>query len=576
VSTPVELADTGPELEDRVPRSLATSDATELDVRLDLISGTLPTDWSGHGFITHPVPFTDGTPVFMGDGKILRLDFGPDGVDLKSRIARTPCHYVDVATLTHKDGFENNGMARMSMTLGFRNFPNTAVVALDDRLLLTSDAGRPWEIDPETLELVTPMGRNDEWTGILPSFLGIFVDWVFELHMTTAHPAVDHETQELFTVNYGIPIVGDTFTNLVRWRGHGNLDTWEVVDLNTGAPVQIAQSVHQLAITRDHIILMDTAFLVEVAVFGDDPDAIAQHPDSLIYIIRRSDLGSGPVVPARRVVMPRESVHFMADFDDRDGIVLHVAHSCAADPSEWLRADDVLADGSPVDPDLVGLPCAPTDLGAWGRYVLDRDTGTLIASELRYDERWWGGPALVAMRGPELRDRYHSLFWANAGISRELRLQRIERLYADYPYREVALSELPEEPSSLVHIHADTGEVADHYPFPAGRVCLSPVFVPRDGSTDDDDGYLVCTVISDAGDELWVFDAANLGQGPLARLGHPDLNLPFTLHTLWVPSVAPRTATYAVDIRADYAASVRKLPTDLQQVFEDDVYPHFS
>jgi hypothetical protein len=36
-----------------------------------------------------------------------------------------------------------------------------------DRLLVTYDAGRPYEIDTETLEIVTPVGANKEWQGEL-------------------------------------------------------------------------------------------------------------------------------------------------------------------------------------------------------------------------------------------------------------------------------------------------------------------------------------------------------------------------------------------------------------------------
>jgi carotenoid cleavage dioxygenase-like enzyme len=571
------LADLGPPLPDRVPRSLARSDDTELDVRLELLSGTLPTDWTGHGFFVHPVPFRDGSPVFLGDGKVVRLDFRPDGVDLRSRVLRPPDHYADLATMGHAAGFSNLGLARSSLQLGFRCFPNTALVALGDRVLVTSDAGRPWEIDPETLELVTPVGWNHEWKDILPFFVGLFVDWPFPMLMSTAHPGVDHETRELFTINYGIPLLGDdTFTDLLRWDGQGSLRSWRVIDHADGSPVVIQQSAHQMAVTRRHVILMDTSFLVEVSLTGP-AQAQEQSPDTVLYVIARADLtASARQVRARRVILPRECVHFLADFDDSDGIVLHLAHNAGADPSEWVREGDRLADGGTADRELVGLPCAPTDLGAWGRYVLDPATGAVLSGEFRYDERLWGGPALVAMRGPDAPDQVGATFWCNAGVLPELRLERIESLYADHPYREVALADLPAARPSITRIDAATGEVGDHFEMPPGRVCLSPIFVPREGSTGDDDGYVVVTVISDAGDEIWVFDAANLAQGPLARLGHRQLDLPFTLHTLWVPSVARRRATYQVDIRQDLAPAVRGLSPELRQIFEDEVYPHFS
>ena len=79
-----------------------------------------------------------------------------------------------------------------------------------------------------------------------------------------------------------------------------------------------------------------------------------------------------------------------------------------------------------------------------------------------------------------------------------------------------------------------------------------------------------------SGDELWIFDAADLARGPLCRLGHPDLDFGFTIHTTWAPAIAPRTSPYRVRARDDYAAAVASLPPELQAVFEAEVYPRFG
>ena len=176
------------ELDPRVPRSLLTGDDTELDVDLQLISGTLPTDLDGHMFLVHSVPQGGDVPMLLGDGRMMRFDFHADKVSLKTRIARTPCYYADKATEGASGGFTNMGLARTSMTLGNRNMANTGWVVMGDRLLLTYDGGRPWEVDPDTLELATAVGRNDEWPLGLPGFLEFFLDWPFPLHMSTAHP----------------------------------------------------------------------------------------------------------------------------------------------------------------------------------------------------------------------------------------------------------------------------------------------------------------------------------------------------------------------------------------------------
>jgi len=107
--------------------------------------------------------------------------------------------------------------------------------------------------------------------------------------------------------------------------------------------------------------------------------------------------------------------------------------------------------------------------------------------------------------------------------------------------------------------------------------------VPRMGSQSDTDGYIITWVCSDdettegsSGDELWIFDAADLNQGPIARLGHPDLNIPFTLHTAWMPRVERRTANYSVPIRDDIGEAVNRQSNSIRAMFENEVYPHFT
>ena len=465
---------------------------------------------------------------------------------------------------------------------------NTAFQVMGDRLLLTTDAGRPHELNPESLEVVTPVGRNEHWSSALPGWIGWFTHWPFPLVMSTAHPGYDHESGEVFSVSYGLSILGmGVFTRLVGWDGRGDLTTWNVLN-RWGQDLEIKQSVHQMAVTRNYVVIMDTAFLVEMESILMPGASRAQSPDTDIHIIKRSDPapGGGDVV-AKTVTIPRESVHFLADFDDADDkITLHVAHNCAADASEFLSDSDVRADtGGPIDPQLMGLPAAPTDQGGLGRYVLDARTGSLLEADLLFDEDLtWGGPALVTWPGNHSPERHQHLWWASVGFSEDLHLQRIEDLYADYPYRRVPLESLPTggKPANLIRLDPQNLQIVDYFTFPNGRVGLSPQFVPREGSTTEGDGYLVCTVISDdtqtpgsSGDEVWIFDAELLAQGPLARLGHDQLNLPFTLHTAWMENASARSASYMLDVRSDVEGEVAHHSSEVQDLFEQHVYPNF-
>ena len=77
------------------------------------------------------------------------------------------------------------------------------------------------------------------------------------------------------------------------------------------------------------------------------------------------------------------------------------------------------------------------------------------------------------------------------------------------------------------------------------------------------------------GDELWIFDAADLAQGPLCRLAHPLLSVPFTMHTAYLPELRANPRGYRIDVEADHQAAVSQLSQPLQDLFRHQVYPHF-
>ncbi|WP_250632638.1 carotenoid oxygenase family protein [Rhodoflexus caldus] len=212
------------------PRPLLAASRKELNqIALDVKEGTVPTDLQGFVFInsavgtvnTNGLPYTErysdgsiaqeySTPVINGDGLILKFDLTKKGqVLLSTGLMRTPCYYADEATMRgtvwHKKyGFMNLGLARISIKMGTRNQINTAVQPVKfgndkhTRLLATFDAGRPFEFDPHTLNLITPIGANKEWRGGTPPFMR----QPFAMVLTTAHPVFDPRTRELFTVNF--------------------------------------------------------------------------------------------------------------------------------------------------------------------------------------------------------------------------------------------------------------------------------------------------------------------------------------------------------------------------------------
>jgi hypothetical protein len=51
--------------------------------------------------------------------------------------------------------------------------------------------------------------------------------------------------------------------------------------------------------------------------------------------------------------------------------------------------------------------------------------------------------------------------------------------------------------------------------------------------------------------EVWIFRAGDLAAGPVCRLGHPDLDWGYTLHTAWLPAVPALSRAGMVTLEDD-------------------------
>ncbi|HHP7231625.1 MAG TPA: carotenoid oxygenase family protein [Xenococcaceae cyanobacterium] len=646
------------------PRAIMTASDDEIEIVLNVTAGKLPDDLGGHVFMIAPVgsvnsdglPNPSGTHIWNGNGMIYRLDFErPEQVALTSRLVKSPCYYADEATQPGSSysqyQFNDYGMARFSVELGMRNQLNTALIPMQfsesesERLLITFDGGRPYEIDPVTLKLVTPLGANTEWRP------GINLNFPFPPVLGTAHPAFDARTQELFTVNYGrsfanfsetIPFayqlrqwlsklgVGgfsqaldrfldslsgtEDFVYLIRWDGSGDLERWKLI-LADGSPVTIQQTMHQIAVSQDYVILIDSCLKFGLGQLLNNPlldNAIIartlkwfvskpQLPDTSIYIVPRKYLRKGQYpakeqqeleVVAHKVVIPLETAHFLVDYaHPKQQITLHMAHQCANDVSEWLQKSDrsVYDSDEGISPDLAGMiAVGAMDVGRLGRYVIDVPQAKVMDSKVIHHPDYTWALSLYTYR-----DRLASglppakitnLYWHSFGFWSELFTKFTYELYQDYPHRIMSVEEvlnLKETKTPrpcLFRLDTTAMEIADFYEFPPGHLINSPQFIPRKASTEEDEstsGYIICAVISSKSKELWLFDAQALSKGAICQLGHEQLNFGYTVHTAWLPQIKPRTASYQIPVRQDYEALVNQKSAKVRELFEQEIYPHF-
>jgi carotenoid cleavage dioxygenase-like enzyme len=547
--TPIELPvkqtseKVGDRLPSRFPQTVVAVSREEFIEPLQLnvrdIEGnatTLPNDLQGHYFLVAPVGSPnsakvdpdqevvwvsrDGwTALYNGDGMVYRLSFGTGDATLKTRLMKPPCYYADLATAkgNNRDqykglGFANVGISRASLnSLGIRNQLNTSFVPFQlkddetERLLVTWDVGRPYEIDPDTLETLTPVGTNQDWSDLLATSQAL----PFKNLMGSAHPVFDPHTEELFTVNIGksfatmlafsrslktrladnkiavesivknsilakslqrvfislysgllgilnlvsfvatklIPVINFLFgeydfVHLLGWDGRqveikpGR--KWNIL-LPGNRPLKIDQTVHQMGITKNYIVFVETSFkfslentlpfqqnslVTSFKILLMDFFNYPQHPYTKLYIVKRADLtpvetassqrfggifqkksAKLPTVVAQEVELDPEFSHYTVDYEDTDGqIVLYASHLAGTDIAEYIRIyersayddrdHDYLLDQDIFDdPELTarlhrlaGNITSPLDISRVGRWVIDGATGDIIDRQQFPDE----------------------------------------------------------------------------------------------------------------------------------------------------------------------------------------------
>lgn len=697
--------------------------STETDGKLQVFEGNMPSDVNGVFYVMYPVgtvnsnglPYTQynedgkynkeyGSPIMNGDGMLLSVSFnGTQNPVIKTRLMKTPCYFADYASRYGTSyyrlfGFSNFGISRMSLLLGARNEPNTAVTPVkfgnaNTFLLASYDVGRPFITDPVNLVLQTPVGNNLDWTPGTPEYL----PWPFPVVQTTAHPSFDPNTEEVFTVNYtrlsnhhsfvhtpqslyylrhnrkkyeqkllslckemgdekNSEVVHerliDFFDNLdyyvggkeksistdetkkqtsvwlMRWKGSKLIEKWILTDQN-GQALQIAECMHQTALTKDFIVLTDTAFKFSLDLLVNNPFPenhfidrfIRKHlagtmlPYTDCYIVKRAQLtaGGGQVTAYKlSTPIPVETIHYSCNYENPNGkITLYGIHNTAACVAEWIRPYDISKlTGKPADEQLFSLfALGSMDVNRIGKWVLD--TNTLQIDNAGSKQYYATGNTNEPDIGPNtwtvglytFRDivsatktvnQIKYLWYVANGLDQRMLTEFIFDLYQDYPNRIVSTDEIikltqQDLPQTLVMLDCNSMQPVSHFQFQKNIYIRSLHFIPRQTPTPgveyELDGYLFCTLqagIPQANpgkyrSEYWVFDAAKINEGPVCKLLFDDVQFCFTLHSAWLENASTFNLPYDIDIKQDYDAVISKLvdKRSIQRFFDNYVYPQW-
>lgn len=549
-----------------IPRTLF-SRAQPADHDLRLVAGEWPAGLGGEMVISAPHPDTFGGPhPFFGEGMTYRLSLQPGTHGAAPGTFAWRQRRIDSpsARLRAKrpDVFEAT-MIGVRSPFGAVNAANTAPLPWGDRLFHTWDVGRPVEIDPVTLQFLGEVGHRDQW-----QVFEIGPQPVLPMVMSTAHPVIDPDRNVLWTVN---TLWGQL--HVVRWDGDGPVQTWPV----DGAT--IPQSVHAISQTRDWLIVGDCGYKVEPQVLAGGERTEPSNHDGPLFLIRKAALEATPPgqpVSCEVFRIAPEMNHYYATYDDGDGIRVLFEHTENAELAMTQRDGDLDALGRPCDPALRGLYGLPMSPDRTTVIELHPGTGRITHhAELRDPSLLWTRQLSAMDWSTEGMARPTLHHMVNQGWRPEGITQRALALYGDRVERSLWPAE--ETPALVMSCTRDDLTVTAVHELGVDDFPSSPIFVPRDPGSDPGrsryagtdpgghDGWVVVPVMNDRAFRVEVFDADDVGRGPVATLSAPGVTMPFFLHSAWMPRAVPAPDHERLRF-SDELARVDELPDELAAV----------
>jgi carotenoid cleavage dioxygenase len=298
-----------------------------------------------------------------------------------------------------------------------------------------------------------------------------------------AHQKVDERTGEMFWFDYG---------PRAPYLRYGVVGADGKVSHTTDIELPGPRMPHDMGITANHAILMDLPLF-------QDPEAARNGRHRVVF---------DRDMPARFGLVPRYGSGAQVRwFEARPCYIYHVVNS-------WEEGEEVVMDVCRVKNPHAATE-ATTPLGRMlavlrldaqlYRYRFNLRTGVTLEGPL--------DDANTEFPSVDLRQMgYGSRYAYNVHISPEKTLRF----------------------DGLVRYDTSDGTKQQHM-FGPGRWGSEAPFAPRDGSTNEDDGYLV-TFIHDENtsrSECAIYDAADIESGPVGRVLLPQ-RVPLGFHATWV------------------------------------------
>ena len=474
---------------------------TPIGVEYDLadltVHGTIPADVEGTFFRAVPDPafapfMEDGGAILSADGMLSAIRFSGGKASAAMRFVQTARHKAEVAAGHALFGKYRNPYTDKPEAAGLdRTVANTTPIWHAGRLLLAKEDGRPYRVDPRTLETI---GSYD-FGGKLKS------------ETSTAHARIDPVTGELFMFGYEADGLGSTKIAYFIIDAQGQLTREQWFD----APY--CAMMHDFVITENYVLfpIYPTTCDPERVKAGGDHWVHEMERDSWVGVMPRY----GDVSELRWYKGPKgvSCYHMMNAHEDGAGNILF--DQCLSNVNAF-----------PFIQKASGLNIAPQDSGGrLARWIISLADGADTITEVVI-----GPPGDFPIIPADRQGRPFSHGW-------------MLTMNPEMQGPPVAGGPVGAMFNMLLRLDF-TGQPVQALPLPPAHCYNEPVHVPSTQAGHD--GWLVTLVDRQDGldafaHECWIIEAGNLGAGPVARVEIPQRMRP-QVHGWWVSAAQLATA----------------------------------
>lgn len=470
---------------------LNTPVGEEYDVDNLAVQGDIPAGIEGTFFRAVPDPafppfVEDGGAILSGDGTVSAIRIRDGKVSTSLRFVQTERHRAEVAADEALFGIYRNPYTDKPEAAGIdRTVANTTPVWHAGRLLLSKEDGRPYRVDPNTLET---LGRYD-FGGKLKS------------ETVSAHVRIDPETGEMFSFGYEADGLASTKVSYFIADREGELVSEQFFD------VPYCALMHDFVITRNYVLfpVYPTTCDLERLKAGGDHWVHEMDRDSWVGVMPRY----GDVKEMRWFKGPKgvSCFHMLNAFEDADG---------------RIQFDQSLTDGNafPFIQRASGMEMSPEQMNArLARWTIDISNGADSVTETVI-----GPPGDLPMLPAKFQGRPYTHAW-------------LPTMNPEMQGPPVLGGPVGVMFNLLLRIDF-TGGPPQALALPPGACLNEPVHVPAEDPAHG--GWLLTVVQQQTGPEtfensLWILAADDLPAGPVATVAIPK-PLRAQVHGWWVPA----------------------------------------